>query len=104
MMGWRTAHAVAAPVMALAAALALLSPAAAELAIVATTPDLQRLAAAVGGERGGAGSIVPAGADAEAFEPKPGDIVRLNGADLVVRVGLGYDEWLDRALRNTRLM
>jgi ABC-type Zn uptake system ZnuABC Zn-binding protein ZnuA len=95
--------AVALPVMATAAVLTLASPAAAKLAVVATTPDLQSLAATVGGDLVRATSIVPAGADAEAFEPKPGDIARLNAADLVVRVGLGYDEWLDRVLRNPRL-
>jgi ABC-type Zn uptake system ZnuABC Zn-binding protein ZnuA len=100
----RTLLAVAAPMMAMAAALTLAPSAAAKLAIVTTTPDLQSLAEAVGGDLVAVASIVPAGVDAEAFEPKPGDIARLNAADLVVRVGLGYDEWLDRMLRNVRLM
>lgn len=100
----RVPGAVAAPIIAMTAALVFALPAAARLAIVATTPDLQSLAVAVGGDLVSAESIVPAGADAEAFEPKPGDIARLNAADLVVRVGLGYDEWLDRVLRNARLM
>jgi ABC-type Zn uptake system ZnuABC Zn-binding protein ZnuA len=104
MIGRRTVLAVAAPIVVMAAALALALPVAAKLAIVATTPDLQSLAAAIGGDLVTVASIVPAGADAEAFEPKPGDIARLNDADLVVRVGLGYDEWLDRVLRNPRLM
>ena len=96
--------AVAMPIMAMVAALTLAPPAAAKLAVVTTTPDLQSLATAVGGDFVAAVSIVPAGADAEAFEPKPGDIARLNAADLVVRVGLGYDEWLERVLRQPRLM
>jgi ABC-type Zn uptake system ZnuABC Zn-binding protein ZnuA len=88
----------------IALVLAAATPAAAKPAIVATTPDLKSLAAAIGGDLVAVDSIVPAGADAEAFEPKPGDVVRLNGADLVIRVGLGYDEWLDRVLRHPRLM
>jgi len=91
-------------VAAIVLALAAVVPAAAKPRIVATTSDLQSLAAAIGGDRITVDSIVPAGADAEAFEPKPGDIARLNGADLVIRVGLGYDEWLDRVLRHPRLM
>ncbi len=88
----------------IAVTLAAATPAAAKPAIVATTPDLQSLAVAIGGDFVTVDSIVPAGADAEAFEPKPGDVARLNGADLVIRVGLGYDEWLDRVLRQPRLM
>jgi ABC-type Zn uptake system ZnuABC Zn-binding protein ZnuA len=41
-------------------------------------------------------TIVPPGADPEAFEPRPGDIEKLRRADLLVRVGLGYDYWLDK--------
>jgi ABC-type Zn uptake system ZnuABC Zn-binding protein ZnuA len=91
----------------LAALLLVALPAVAKLAIVATTPDLESLATAIGGELVTVAAIVPPGADAEAFEPKPGDLAKLSGADLVVRVGLGYDEWLDRALariRRTELM
>jgi ABC-type Zn uptake system ZnuABC Zn-binding protein ZnuA len=73
--------------------------AAAKLAIVATTRDLQSLAAAVGGDLVTVDGIIPAGADPEAFEPKPGDVTRLAAADLVVRVGLGFDEWLDPVLQ-----
>src|SRR5262249_12413011 len=40
-------------------------------------------------------TIVPPATDPEAFEPRPGDLERVRHADLVVRVGLGYDFWLD---------
>ncbi len=56
------------------------------------------LAAAVAGESASVASIVPAGADAEAYGPRPGDVEKLQRADVVVRVGLGYDYWLDRLL------
>ena len=42
--------------------------------------------------------LVPPGADAEAFAPRPGHLALVRGASLVVRVGLGHDEWLDRLL------
>jgi ABC-type Zn uptake system ZnuABC Zn-binding protein ZnuA len=42
--------------------------------------------------------LVQPGADAEAFAPRPGHLALVRGASLVVRVGLGYDGWLDRLL------
>jgi len=75
------------------------APAADRLRILATTPDLRSLAEAVGGDDVACDSLVPPGVDAEAFEPRPTDLVRLRAADLVVRVGLGYDAWLDRLIR-----
>src|SRR6266853_1820453 len=52
------------------------------------------LAAAVGGGVATVESIVPAAVDAEAFEPRPGDVDKVRHAALLVRVGLGYDYWL----------
>jgi ABC-type Zn uptake system ZnuABC Zn-binding protein ZnuA len=65
------------------------------LRVVATTTDLAALAAAVGGELVSVESIVSAAADPEAFEPRPGDSDKVRHAALLVRVGLGYDYWLD---------
>jgi len=74
--------------------------------VVATTADLAALARAIAGEPipgepvavETVETIVPAGVDAEAFEPRPGDIEKLRHADIIVRIGLGYDYWLDRLL------
>ena len=73
-----------------AAALAA-APAFAALHVVATTTDLAALVAVVGGDLVSVESVVPAGADPEAFEPRPGDLAKLRQAALLVRVGLGYD-------------
>ena len=78
-----------------AAALLAAASASAALRVVTTTTDLAALTAAVGGDLVIVESIVPAGIDAEAFEPRPGDLDKLRQADLVVRIGLGYDFWLD---------
>jgi ABC-type Zn uptake system ZnuABC Zn-binding protein ZnuA len=88
-------------------AFALTVPAFAALRVVATTTDLAALAAAVGGELVTVESIVPAAKDPEAFEPRPGDAEKLRGAALLVRIGLGYDYWLDalvNRLGDKRLM
>lgn len=73
----------------------------AAMAVLTTTADLQSLVEAVGGDRVSVTSLVPAGGDAEAYAPRPQDLDRLRGAHMVVRVGLDYDLWLDRLLRQS---
>ena len=36
--------------------------------------------------------------DAEDYQPKPQDVLRLKNARMLVRVGLDYDLWVDRLL------
>src|SRR6202171_5592366 len=98
-----TAAAMAAPVSGAISA----APAAAALRVVTTTTDLAALAAAVGGDLVSVESIVPPATDPEAFEPRPGDTDKVRRAALLVRVGLGYDYWLDaliKPLGDKRLM
>ena len=78
-----------------AAALAAAVPASAALRVVATTTDMAALVAAVGGELVSVEALAPPATDPEAFEPRPGDIDKVRRASLLVRVGLGYDFWLD---------
>ena len=82
----------------IAAWLALLSPAFAQerLQVVTTTTDLRSLTEAVGGERIVVVNLVPASMDAEDYQPKPQDVLRLKNARMLVRVGLDYDLWVDR--------
>jgi ABC-type Zn uptake system ZnuABC Zn-binding protein ZnuA len=68
------------------------------LRVVATTGDLASLARAVTGELAQVDTFIPPASDPEAFEPRPSDLARLKGASVVVRVGLGYDHWLDKLL------
>src|SRR6266699_2762628 len=82
--------------LALAAAMTAAAPASAAVRVVATTADLAALAAAIGGDLVEVQTIVPPGSDPEAFEPRPGDLDKVRRADILVRVGLGYDYWLDR--------
>ncbi|MEA2871614.1 MAG: manganese/iron transport system substrate-binding protein, partial [Hyphomicrobiales bacterium] len=84
----------------LAGALALASPALAQerLAVVTTTTDLRSLTEAVGGDRVAVVSLVPPTMDAEDYQPKPQDVLRLRNARMLVRVGLDYDLWADRLL------
>ena len=91
-----------------AIAIASVAPAvASSVRVVATTADIAALATAVAGDLVSVESIVPAASDPEAFEPRPRDLDRIRRADVVVRVGLGYDYWLDALINrigDTRLM
>jgi ABC-type Zn uptake system ZnuABC Zn-binding protein ZnuA len=68
------------------------------LAIVTSTGDLRSLTEAVGGARVEVTALVPPGFDAEEYQPKPQDLVRVRKAQAVVRVGLDFDLWVDRLL------
>jgi ABC-type Zn uptake system ZnuABC Zn-binding protein ZnuA len=70
----------------------------ARLRLVATTAELRSLAEAVGGDALEASHLIPAGQDAETFQPRPQDLALLKGARVVLRVGVDYDLWLDRLL------
>jgi ABC-type Zn uptake system ZnuABC Zn-binding protein ZnuA len=66
--------------------------------VVTTTTDLRSLVEVVGGERVAVVSLAPATMDAEEYQPKPQDILRVKNARMFVRVGLDYDLWADRLL------
>ena len=66
--------------------------------VVATTADLASLARTVAGNLASVDVMIPPGADPEAFEPRPSDLAKLKDAGMIIRVGLGYDHWLDKLL------
>jgi ABC-type Zn uptake system ZnuABC Zn-binding protein ZnuA len=67
--------------------------------VVATTVQIAALAREVAGDAVELRGLVPAGADPHEFEPGARDLVVLEGAALVLRHGIGLDEWLDKVLR-----
>jgi ABC-type Zn uptake system ZnuABC Zn-binding protein ZnuA len=68
--------------------------------VVATTTILADLVRQVGGDRVTVESLVPKGGEAHTFDPTPSDVRRVVEADLVVRNGLGLDDWLLNLIRN----
>lgn len=56
----------------------------------------------MGGDLVAVSHVVPLGQDPEAFQPRPQDLARIREARVVVRVGVDYDLWLDRLLREAR--
>jgi len=69
------------------------------LKVTATVSPLADLVAQVGGERVTVRSLVPAGADAHTYSPRPRDAMRLEEADLYVGIGLALN---DSAVRLAR--
>jgi ABC-type Zn uptake system ZnuABC Zn-binding protein ZnuA len=63
--------------------------------VVATTVQIEALTREVGGNLIELDGLVPAGADAHEFEPVASDLTSIEEADLVLRHGIGLDEWLD---------
>lgn len=80
-----------------AAAAAPVSP----IKVVTTTTDLASLVQVVGGDRVSVSSIALPAQDPHAFEPRLADLQRLQDAQLVVKVGLDHDLWIDRLLAET---
>ena len=70
----------------------------AALKVVTTTTVFADIVSNVGGARTSVMSIIPAGVGPEDYEPKPSDSRLLDGANLVVRNGLGLDDFLDKLL------
>jgi ABC-type Zn uptake system ZnuABC Zn-binding protein ZnuA len=62
--------------------------------VVATTSVLADMVAQVGGPRVDVHALVPKGGEVHTFDPTPGDVERITHADLIVRNGLGLDDWL----------
>ena len=70
--------------------------------VLTTTTILADMATQVAGDRTTVGSIVPAGAHVEAYEPRPDDAKRMSEAKLVITNGLDLDKWVEPLLRNAK--
>ncbi|HAN04661.1 MAG TPA: zinc ABC transporter substrate-binding protein [Elusimicrobia bacterium] len=90
-----------------AAALACWAGAArAEIKVVTASSDLKYICERVGGAEVKAESLASGDQDLHMVEPRPSLVYKLKKADLVVRVGLDLDMWVDsliNAARNKRL-
>src|SRR5690625_3954547 len=75
---------------------------AAQLQVVTTTPIFADLAKNVGGHLAHVQSIVPAHVDPHSFEPTPKEARMFNQADIVIRNGLGLEQWMDKLMFNTQ--
>jgi zinc/manganese transport system substrate-binding protein len=76
------------------------SPVGGKLKVVATTTQIRSMAEAVAGDLADVRSILTPGADAHEFEPRPSDVTALAGAALVLKNGVGLDDWMDKLIQN----
>ncbi|HEX8237955.1 MAG TPA: metal ABC transporter substrate-binding protein [Abditibacteriaceae bacterium] len=67
--------------------------------VVAATPELGAIARELGGDKVSVYAVARPNSDYHTVEPRPSDVARVGRADLVIRVGMGLDMWLD-ALSN----
>jgi len=77
-------------------------PAAGPPHVLVTISTFVSFAKAVAGSRATVDSLVPVGASPEDYQPTPGDIEKVHGADLLVENGLGLESWLARTLDNAK--
>lgn len=82
----------------LSARLAVADP----LQVVASSADLGAIAKAVGGSHVNVTSLIRGSADLHGVIPKPSMAVRLRKADLVVRIGMNQDTWIDNLIQVAR--
>jgi len=97
-VSWRPGVRKARAALILLALLLLSGHGLAAMRVVTTTTDLKSLTEAIGGDRLSVAALVPPGTDAEEYAVRPGDLRRVRDAQLVVRVGVDYDLWLDPLL------
>lgn len=73
-------------------------PSADKVKIVATIPPLADFAHQIGGDRVEVTNVLPAGASPHTFEPTPSLANAAAQADLVLRIGLDLDHWVQGLL------
>ena len=70
------------------------------VAVVATTTHLTDFVRIVGGNHVDVHGILPANVDPHDYEPSPADVARLAAAKVIVKNGVGLEEWFDATIRN----
>lgn len=74
----------------------------AKVKVVTTLPDLADLVAVVGGSKVEVTSIAKGYQDPHFVDPKPSYILKIQSADLLFKVGLGLELWLDPLVISAR--
>ncbi len=82
----------------------LASPAAGldRIRVVTTLPDLADWVREIGGDRVEVRSLLRGFENPHTYEPRVSDVKAVAGSRVLVRVGLGLEEWLDGLVENSR--
>ena len=68
--------------------------------VVTTTTQLTDFARVVGGNHVDVYGILKPNVDPHDYEPSPADVTRLSSAKVIVKNGIGLEEWFDATIRN----
>ena len=71
-----------------------------KLAVVATTPEVADFVRNIGGDAVAVTQIIKPNVDPHDYEPTPADLQAIAGAKLLVKSGVGLEEWLDRTVES----
>jgi ABC-type Zn uptake system ZnuABC Zn-binding protein ZnuA len=80
----------------------LVSGASSEINIVASTSDLAYFARIISGGKAKVASIAPPDADIHYVEVRPSYMIKTKEADLILKVGMELDIWMDRIIDGSR--
>jgi zinc transport system substrate-binding protein len=69
------------------------------LKVVASLFPLQEFARAVGGDKVQVALLLPPGAEAHTWEPRPSDVVKISQVDIFIYVNPSLEPWVDKVLR-----
>ena len=70
-----------------------------KLSVVTTNYPSYDFAKKIAGDKADVTLLLPPGADAHSFEPKPGDIKKIAAADMVIGVGGVEDPWVKESVK-----
>ena len=71
------------------------------LAVVATTPEVADFVRTIGGADVAVTQIIKPNVDPHDYEPTPADIQAIGAAKVVVKNGVGLEEWLDQTIESS---
>jgi len=69
--------------------------------VITTLFPLYDMAKNIGAEKAAVSLLLPPGVEAHSFEPTPGDIVKINEADIFIYTGKFMEPWAERIIKGT---
>ena len=77
------------------------TPAPGQISVVTTTTVLADLVRQIAGSHAVVTSLVPKGGDVHTFDPRPSSMRAVSSAAVIIRNGLGLDDWVASMVANT---
>jgi zinc/manganese transport system substrate-binding protein/manganese/iron transport system substrate-binding protein len=71
-----------------------------KISVVTTTTQIRSMTEAVAGDRAVVHSLLTAGSDPHSYAPRPSDLQAIVDSSLVLKNGIGLDDWIDKTINN----